>query len=242
VSIVPGLCSVTFRSLDIETVAAVGASAGLRAIEWGGDVHVPPGDMASARRARVACDDLGLAATSYGSYLAAGRIDDHGDIGATLDTACELGATNVRVWAHGPSAAADLGRICGEADGRGLTVSLEFHPGTRTESAASANALLHEVGHGRLRTYWQPDPSLDAPAALAELADVIPRLSDLHVFWWKPDYSRLPLEAGAALWPAALRLAEDVARVAYLEFVRDDDPEQLRADAETLRSWLQEDR
>ena len=31
--------------------------AGLAAIEWGGDVHVPLGDLAAARKARALCED-----------------------------------------------------------------------------------------------------------------------------------------------------------------------------------------
>ena len=50
---VPGLCSVTMRQLGVEEVAKLAAESGLRAIEWGGDIHVPPGDpTARTRRAR----------------------------------------------------------------------------------------------------------------------------------------------------------------------------------------------
>ena len=41
--ILAGVCSVTFRALSVEEVAQLAASAGVQAIEWGGDVHVPPG-------------------------------------------------------------------------------------------------------------------------------------------------------------------------------------------------------
>ena len=42
----PGLCSVTFRALDVPAVVRLAAEAGLERIEWAGDVHVPPGDLA----------------------------------------------------------------------------------------------------------------------------------------------------------------------------------------------------
>ena len=237
--IVPGLCSVTFRSLDAATVARHAADCHLRAIEWGSDVHVPVGDLTAARGARTICGDLGLVVASYGSYLSAGRIGGVGEVRAVLDTAAELGASNVRVWAHGAAAAADLSTICAEAQDRGLAISLEYHPGTATETAASTNSLLDTALGDNLSTYWQPDPSLAPAAALAELEAVLPRVSHLHVFWWQPDYTRLPLADGGDLWLPALRLASGTTgRVALIEFVRDDDPVQLRADASALHSWL----
>ena len=46
-----GLVSVTFRQKSVEEIAALTAEAGLSGVEWGGDVHVPPGDREAARRA-----------------------------------------------------------------------------------------------------------------------------------------------------------------------------------------------
>lgn len=242
--IAAGLCSVTFRALDVPTVAALAVECGLTAVEWGADVHVPAGDVAAAKTARTVSADLDLAIPSYGSYLAAGRPGDVVEAGSVLDTALELGAPNVRVWAdNSDSAAADLAIICGEAAERQLTISLEFHPGTKTETAAATNALLDEVDADNLFTYWQPDAVLSPDEALAELDAVLPRVTHLHVFSWQPDYTRVPLDEGPPLWPEALRRAAATpspfgSRIAFLEFVRDDDPAQLRADAATLHRWL----
>jgi hypothetical protein len=51
---------------------------------------------------------------------------------------------------------------------------------------------------------------------------------------------REPLEYGASCWEAYLALASQAQgdRYALLEFVRDDSPEQLLADAAALRGWL----
>lgn len=243
--IVPGLCSVAFRALDIGAVAQLAADCDLAAIEWGGDVHVPPGDIATAIRARRLCEDLGVTSESYGTYLTAGRLRSADEVPTTLDTALALGAPNVRVWAQGGSVVADLEHICAEARIRDLVVSVEFHVGTATETAASTNALLDKVAADNLWTYWQPNPQLGAVAALAELDSVLPRVSHLHVFCWEPDYTRRPLEAGANLWPEVLGRAVRVAppvvpRVAFVEFVRDDDPAQLRLDAMMLHAWQSE--
>ncbi len=95
---VPGLCSVTVRQLGVEEVARLAAEAGLRAIEWGGDVHVPPGDAGAATRARMATDVAGLVSASYGSYLLADGDSSAAAITRVLDTAVELGAPHVRIW------------------------------------------------------------------------------------------------------------------------------------------------
>ena len=58
-----------------------------------------------------------------------------------------------------------------------------------------------------------------------------------------PHNARRPLAHGVDLWPEALMVARTPGRwrgprVAFLEFVADDDPDQLAEDAECLRRWL----
>jgi hypothetical protein len=48
--LIPGLVSITFRALPPADIIRLTAECGLQAIEWGADVHVPPGDLAGARR------------------------------------------------------------------------------------------------------------------------------------------------------------------------------------------------
>jgi 3-dehydroshikimate dehydratase len=60
----PGLCSVSFRALPAAEVAERAAAAGLSAIEWGGDVHVPAGDLAMARAVARLSAGHGLACVS----------------------------------------------------------------------------------------------------------------------------------------------------------------------------------
>jgi len=258
VTILPGLCSVTFRQLSAAEVIALAAGCGLTAIEWGADVHVPPGDLTAASDVARRSADAGLTAVSYGSYLFAGQSPD-GDGDAVWDTAVAVGAVNVRVWCGygtGPDASADERQpICGQlvrwahaAAERELTVSLEFHPATLTETAASTSRVLNDVGAPNLYTYWQPAPGAASDHALAELDGVTPDLSHLHVFWWETPEDRRALAEGEALWPAALAhvaaASGAAARrwtsptAALLEFVRDDNPRHLPDDAATLRRWL----
>ena len=44
-----GLTSITFRQLTVEQIVELVQQSGLDGIEWGGDVHVKPGEEALAR-------------------------------------------------------------------------------------------------------------------------------------------------------------------------------------------------
>jgi 3-dehydroshikimate dehydratase len=258
-TIAPGLCSITFRSLAADDVVDVAVRAGVEGIEWGADGHAPPGGGAALEQLAARCRDAGVEVVSYGSYLGFGPADgeDPSAVTAVLDSADALGAPMVRIWAElgvGPDAAAsDRQRITERTAAyvdaivsHGLIPALEFHPYTLTETAASANALLDALGHGDVRTHWQPDPAWSPDVAVTELALVAPRLAHVHVFSWGPGGigERRALADGADLWPRALALAYQGGaslpgrRYALCEYVRDDDPDQFVADAATLRGWL----
>jgi 3-dehydroshikimate dehydratase len=240
----PGLCSVTLRRLGVDDIVEVAAGAGLAAIEWGADVHVPPGDDAAADAARSAGERAGVAVASYGSYFRAG--DDPVEAFApVLRSAARLGAPRVRVWA-GSTASADARpeRRTAVADAlraatdlaapAGIELALEFHGGTLTDDPVSALALLNAVPS--LRTYWQPPEGVPDEEALSGLRRLLPRVAALHVFSWWPRAQRRPLEARAGLWRQALALAGDVD--ALLEFVPGDDPAIVAREANTLRGLV----
>ena len=252
--ILPGLLSITFRKLAVQRIIDLAVGAGLSAIEWGGDIHVPHGDLATARAVRRMCDDHGLAVSAYGSYYRAGAAPANPAIEAVLDTAAALGTTVVRVWAGTKGSAqssdadrgavvADLARCCDLAAARGVTIATEFHGNTLTDEVDSTLALLGAVPG--LETFWQPPVGMEPATALAGLRRVRSRLSNVHVFHWWPDGAhRLPLANGGDRWPAYLReaaeqsAADGVVRYASLEFVANDDPDRFRRDAGTLREWL----
>lgn len=257
----PGLCSITLRQLDVAGVVAVAAEAGVEGIEWGADVHVPPGDTAATELAVRLCRDHGIEVTSYGSYLGAGPSEpDELEMaaGAVFDTALALGTSLVRIWTQlgvlsdGPAEDRNLvvrrtARLATLAQERKIDLAVEFHPGTLTDTADSARRLLEELAAPNLRTHWQPDPRLGVDDAIDGLTLVLPWLAHLHVFSWGPDgfADRRALADGAELWTAALELASDAPsddgnhRFALCEYVRDDEPDQLRADVATLRRWLE---
>jgi sugar phosphate isomerase/epimerase len=249
--IVPGLCSVTMRQLTVEEVAKVAAEADLRAIEWGGDVHVPPSDGDAVRRARTAVEVAGLECASYGSYLLADGDAAKETILRVLDTAVALGAPSVRVWTPfgvGPGSPRTtevvdaLATVTALAAERDLRIGLEYHAHTLTATASSTLDLLAAVDARNLSTYWQPPywlPTREPAADAAEVATLGGHLSHLHVYEWAGAEDRRPLAEGDARWQAVLGALPESPRVAFLEFVRDDDPRALLADARTLHAWLE---
>ncbi|MGH3491145.1 MAG: sugar phosphate isomerase/epimerase family protein [Actinopolymorphaceae bacterium] len=266
-TVVPGLVSVTFRQFSPEQIVDLVAAAGLRAVEWGGDVHVPVGNLRTAKEVRGLCIDRDLVVASYGSYFRPGS-DPATDFAPVVETAVALGAPSVRVWAgrQGSGEATErqrtavvdgIARAVEQAAEHDLRVALEFHPGTLTDTLASTLALLDDVrgaltGSGaEAWTYWQPGRGTPTPAVAAEEVRALGRqLTTAHVFSWGADGARLPLADRADLWQgvlAALRGgrrtgppvdAGAVTRFALLEFVRDDDPTAFRQDAATLLTWL----
>lgn len=245
----PGLCSVTFRQLSPEEIAMRAADAGLEVIEWGGDVHVPPGDTERAARVVQATADAGLAVCSYGSYFRAGA----GEVlTPVLDSAAALGADRVRIWA-GRADSSDTTReqyaglvarlrdAAAEAFDRGISLALEYHRGTAADTPQAAVRLLADVGSPALRTYWQPSVGASDTAALAEFDAVAAHTSAVHVFSWWPETERLRLHERAELWQAVISAASALPsppRDALLEFVPDDDPALLPGESATLRGWL----
>ncbi len=245
-NLVTGLVSITFRKQSVEQVIDLAKAAGLQAIEWGGDAHVPHGDLPKAANARRWCADAGLQIYAYGSYYRCG-VKTGPTFDAVLDSVLALGAPSVRVWAGAVGSAAadettrtavrdDLIRICDRARPYNVHVDLEFHDGTLTDTAESAIAFIRGVDRPNLRSYWQPRHGFSIEQNLADLAMLGDRRANVHVFHWWPDpHVRWPLEDGMERWQAYLRAVASRPTVCALEFVRADDPAQLLADARTLR-------
>ena len=137
--ILPGLVSVTFRKLPPAEVINLVREANLKAIEWGGDIHVPHGDTARARDVRQHTEDSGLVVAAYGSYYRVGISEKEGlSFQSVLDTAVSLGAPLIRVWAgtknssdadeeHWKMIADESRLIADAAASANIVVAFEYH-------------------------------------------------------------------------------------------------------------------
>jgi len=253
----PGLCSVTFRALSPEAVIELCARAGLRGIEWGGDVHVPLGDVAAARAVRAATLQAGLEVVAYGSYIRP-PADGLEACDAAIATARALGAPAMRIWpgsrgkpsarygeAERAATAALIRAMAARAQDEGIAIALEYHPDTLTDTLASAAALVRDARHPNLFLYWQPRPGLELAEARSELHQLGAEIAHLHVFHWDGAKRRFPLADAAGFWRGAIEAVATSRwqgdRYALLEFVPGDDPlvlaQEARALSDLLGSW-----
>ena len=244
-----GLCSVTFRPLSVDAILKLAAEAGIGAIEWSGDVHVPPHDLPLARDVGERTRALGIATPSYGSRYFLGSF---GDFEAESRTAEALGATCVRVWAghKEPSEIPreeyatllqDTGRCADICATRGQTLCLEYHVATHTATPEGAVRLIRDTERSNVGTYFQSmywhTPTAEGVHAedLRAISLILPHLAHVHVYLRDGKLHR-PLAEGRHLWREFVRAMGD--RVYYLEFVKDGSPEQFLADARVLREIL----
>lgn len=248
--LIPGLVSVTFRRLSTREIVQLAAKAGLYAIEWGGDVHVPPGNFALAREVRKQTTDYGLVTASYGSYYRAGY--PAGDWDTVLNTAEILGAPNIRIWAGEKGSAEsdsetrarvveDIRYVVRAAAYRNINVSLEYHGGTLTDTLQSTMQLIEEVNDPDLRIYWQPAVKPLPNEREAALQSLLKSVSHTHVFQWVQGTSqRLALADGQDEWLRYLKILASTGRqhALLMEFVKDDSPEQFLVDAAVMKQWI----
>ncbi len=261
----PGLVSVSFRQLTPEEILVRMTACGLDSIEWGGDVHVPAGDIATATRVRALSEAARVRIHAYGSYYRIGA-SDPADFAAVAASAEALDAPIIRVWAYTQNRPAvdhdtyarivsDARRICDTAPDR--LICMECHHGTLTEDYTTALDFIRAVARPNLRTYFQPNQFRDLAYNLAAARALAHLCHGVHTFSWSGN-QKFPLDtpphdAYWAAYIAAIReplresqreparpahSAPDPAPEFLLEFMHDGRPESLPAAAATLRAWL----
>ena len=253
---IPGLVSITFRKLTVEQIIDLCVEAGVKCLEWGGDVHVPPTDPANAARVGKLTAEAGLQVGAYGSYYRCGEAENTSTFEQVVETAKLLNAPTIRVWAGKTEdfyaadadqavwdrVIADLRKCCDLAEAAGLTVTLEYHGHTLTATNESALRLIKETDHPALRSGWQPAQARSVEECIEGLNMVLPYVSTVHCFYWSDERPpvRFALGDGKAKWAPFLEIlaADGKDHAVMVEFVKDDDPEQFKKDAAALLSWL----
>lgn len=249
-----GLVSITFRQLSPRKIIDLVSKSGLKAIEWGGDIHVPHGETSLARDVGNITRDEGLNVAAYGSYY---RVGCEGRENAScfedvLATALELKAPSIRVWAGNKGSdmadkywwdkvIKDSIRIADMAERENINISYEYHGNTLTDTLQSTQRLMKGVAHGNLSSYWQPLPHHNIKNRLDGLEQILPWLGNIHVFQWLSG-ERMPLEDGSKEWSQYLELINSILEIRYalIEFVKNDSEEQFLQDAKVLKQWIGE--
>lgn len=249
-----GLTSVTFRDKSVTDIIALAKEAGLSEIEWGADGHVKAGDLELAHQVKAACDDALIKLPSYGSYYKGTAIEDFMPV---LDSAKALGTPIIRIWAgrippetitqdEFELLVGHLQEACDLASDAKITLALEYHRKSMTQSAQGALRLLKAVNRINLKTYWQPNPEVSFLEHLEEIKAIAPYLVSFHVFNWDQANTRYLLseQDGIQRWRAYIAQARllGVEPNALLEFVKDDSLDAFRQDAQSLKQLSQKPR
>lgn len=238
-----GLVSVSFRGHSPEEILRAAADAGLTCIEWGSDIHAPCGDTERLREIAMLQAHHGLTCSSYGTYFRLGHTP-LGELARYIAAAKVLGTDTLRLWGgdkrgedmspHERERFTDICRKAARmAEEAGVTLCLECHRQSITETPAYGTALLEAVDSPCFRTYWQPFQWLDTEGSLAVARAYAPYVRHIHVFNWRGD-SRFPLREAAEDWRRYLSVF-DTPRTLLLEFMPDDRIGTLPAEAAALR-------
>lgn len=251
-----GLVSATFRNLIVEEIIDLAVEGNLSGIEWGSDIHVVPGEFERAREVSELMRRAGLESVAYGSYYRVGEINQVHSFRKILETAIQLEAPAIRVWAGKQSSyeatvnyrsevIKDVKRISRMAKKVGLKIYIEYHGRTLTDTPESAQQLMEAVAQENVFLYWQTAIGLAASEHLNSISGLSKWLAHVHVFHWE-DTERLPLLAGESVWETYMAAFSKFAnngiadRYFMLEFVKDDDKKQFLQDAHTLNRLLAE--
>lgn len=240
-----GLVSVSFRNLSPHEIVNLCAASNLTQLEWGADIHVPPNDVKRAREVASLTRDAGLETLCYGSYYRC----DGSNFSPILETALELRALRIRVWAGSSESSDDFARVLEDleriselAKAQSREIVLEFHGGTLTSTGQNARRLL-DAGDNFFGSLWQPlrravdDEQIEEN--VDELLRVAPFLKHVHVYEWRETSSgkqSLSLNESKQ-WPRYIEelRALNLEIPMLLEFVPDDDPAILKREAAALR-------
>ena len=249
---IPGLVSISFRPLSTDNLIAQMKANGLKAVEWGSDVHVPFGNLEAAEKVKKATEEAGILMPEYGSYYEIG-VSDKNDIDGIVASARVLGAKVIRLWASNKCryemtdeyyafCVEDAKRICAKYPD--MMFCLENHVHSITDEYREALKFLVDVGMPNFRMFWQPNQNRSYEDNCAALKALLPFVYSVHVFSWETvngKLERYPLAHFRDRWLGYLDILKDSDKeniFLMLEFMHDDKIETLPETAAELLSWL----
>ena len=132
-----------------------------------------------------------------------------------------------------------IGKMAAEAN---LSIALEYHMDTLTDTPSSAQQLMQEITAPNAYLYWQPAESLTVEERIESLPKLAPWITNVHVFHWQDFYNRYPLADGQDEWLQYIRTIEKESQNKHhylIEFVPGEDQKQGFLDSvATLKAWL----
>lgn len=241
-----GLVSVSFRQHSPKEILEVTRSAGLSCIEWGSDVHAPCRDIERLREIAVLQKEYGIVCSSYGTYFRLGETPIE-ELETYIQAAKILGTDLLRLWCGVKSekdmtkeernALWDICRMAAKiAEANGVTLCLECHKGTFTESPDDAVWLMETVNSPHFRMYWQPFQWQNVDENIINAKKIAPYAEHIHVFNWRGK-EKLPLGEAVEEWQSYLKQFAKP-RTLLLEFMPDNETSTLSREADALRAII----
>lgn len=237
-----GLVSVSFRENSPEEILDAMKRTKLTCIEWGSDIHAPCKDTEKLYELVRLQDKYDIFCCSYGTYFRLGT-DDLSELEHYARAAKILGTAIVRIWCGNRNAAEyseseksvffETAKKAAEiAEKLGVTLCMECHNNTYTETLDGALELMKEVNSPHFRMYWQPNQFKSIETNVEYAKTVSSYVENIHVFNWKEN-RKFPLIDAAEEWKKYLSFF-DVPKNLLLEFMPDGRIESLEKEAEAL--------
>lgn len=238
-----GLASVSFRRHSPKEILNAARSASLECIEWGSDVHAPYCDTERLCEISELQKQYGIFCSSYGTYFRLGETPI-GELEHYIKGAQLLGTDILRLWCGVKSGKEmtdaekdSLFSACRQAESiakeNSVTLCMECHKGTFTESPDDAVYLMQEINSPHFRMYWQPFQWQNAEENLENAKKIAPFVERIHVFNWRGK-EKLPLSCAVDEWRSYLTRIPK-ARTLLLEFMPNGSIEELAKEAEALK-------
>lgn len=238
-----GLVSVSFRGHSPEEIIRETKKAGLSCIEWGSDVHAPKNDIERLRSIAKMQKEEGIFCSSYGTYFRIG-INDTSELYEYINAAKILSTDILRVWCGNKASEEyspeekdllieECRRVAEIAEKNNVTVCLECHNNTFTDTKETAILLMKLINSPSFRMYWQPNQftSEEEKCAYARLISSFTKV--IHVFNWTEN-ERFPLKEARDKWEKYLSYFNGD-KILLLEFMPDDSISSLTEEAKALR-------
>lgn len=221
-------------------------AAGLSCIEWGSDVHAPKDDITKLTQLAALQKQCHIRCCSYGTYFRVG-ITPAEELVGYIGAAKILGADILRLWCGNKNAGdyteeeaeqlfAECRRLAELARRHSVTLCMECHGGTYTNTKEAAYRLIQAVDSQHFRMYWQPNQYKSVEENIAYAKLLAPHTEHLHVFNWKGS-EKHPLQEAADIWKAYLNCF-DGTQTLLLEFMPDGRLETLSTEAAALKTIL----
>ena len=242
-----GLVSVSFRQSSVDEIISLVKESNLSLIEWGGDVHVPVGDIENAKIVGEKTRNANLQIAAFGSYFKVG-VNKLDEINRVIDTAKALGTNVIRIWGGNKNSfeftqdeynhlVAECKEICDIALEKGVTLTLECHNNTVTDDYKASLKFLADVKRENLKMYWQPNQFRSEEYNIEAAKALSPYTVNVHVFHWIGN-EKLPLKDGEDIWRKYFEIFKEYNCGFLLEFMHDGKTETLKETATVLNNLL----